>query len=191
MLKIDRKTDVLLIVDFQKDFVSGSLAVPEAESLIPIINDCTRKFRIVIVSKDWHKENHPSFAPQGGPWPIHCVQNTPGAELHPSLTFPIESVALALILKGENEEAYSAFDRTTLDVMLKTLKTERLFICGLATDYCVKATVLDALKETKCDVFLLSDAVKAVNVNDGDDEKTIKEMVDSGAFILKTTDLEV
>jgi len=188
-VKIDKKTDVLLIVDFQNDFITGSLAVPEAEKLIPIINKCIKKFSIVIVSRDSHKENHPSFIPQGGPWPDHCVQNTYGAEIHPSIFFP-KNTKVATIFKGFNQEAYSAFDRTTLDVMLKVMGTKRLFICGLATDYCVKATTIDATNKTMTEVFLLSDGVKAVNLNDGDGVNALGKIRYAGAKLITIADLK-
>jgi len=212
---IDFRTDVLLIVDFQNDFVTGSLAVPEAEDLIPIINKYIKIFEKVVLSRDKHKRNHPSFASQGGPWPDHCVDDTFGARVHSDVlkamgakrlficglaTSAFEETDMALlsfirgitpvINKGYDEEALSAFEETDMAFVLKAMGAKRLFICGLATDYCVKATVLDAIKEFDGEVFLLADAIKAVNINENDGIKAIKEMVDEGAILITSGDLE-
>ena len=187
-MKVDLRTDVLLIVDFQNDFVTGSLAVPEAEDLIPIINKYIKMFRKVVASRDKHKTGHPSFAPQGGPWPDHCVDGTLGAEIHSELSF-IGDIT-PVMNKGYNEEAYSAFERTDMAFLLGAMWAKRLFICGLATDYCVKSTALDAVKEFAGEVFLLTDAIKAVNINPGDGEKAIEEMKDAGIIPITLDDLE-
>jgi nicotinamidase/pyrazinamidase len=188
-VKINRKTDVLLIVDFQNDFITGSLAVPGAEELVPLINECIKIFRTVILSRDRHKKDHPSFRAKGGPWPDHCVENTYGAEIHPGISWPL-NVEVATIFKGMNQEAYSAFERTTLDIILKIIDTKRLFICGLATDYCVKATTLDAIEKTDTEVFLLTDVIKAVNINPDDGEQAIKKMADAGVKLITLNDLK-
>jgi nicotinamidase/pyrazinamidase len=188
-MKIDRKTDVLILVDFQNDFVTGSLAVDGAEELILIINKYLERFRKAIVSRDRHKKDHPSFTKYGGPWPDHCVDNTYGVETHSGIIFP-DNLSIASVDKGWHEEVYSAFGGTSLDTMLKTMKAKRLFICGLAADYCVKATVLDAIEKTKARVFLLTDAIKAVNVNENDGIEALKEMEEAGAILVTLKDVE-
>jgi len=188
-MRTNRKTDVLLVVDFQNDFITGSLAVNGAEELVGITNKYLKLFRKAVLSKDRHKADHPSFKEQGGPWPAHCVDNTYGVEIHSGISFP-DNIMVASVDKGWHEEAYSAFDRTGLDTMLKTMGVKRIFICGLATDYCIKATTLDAIEKTKADVFLLTDAIKAVNINEDDGDKAIKEMTDAGAVLITLKDLE-
>lgn len=179
MIKIDRKTDVLIVVDFQNDFITGSLAVPGAESLVPVINKYIEKFRKVVVSRDRHKKGHPSFTDQGGIWPDHCVGGTHGVEIHSDIKFP-DTTFVASVDKGWNEEVYSAFKGTNLADMLKAMAAKRLFVCGLATDYCVKATALDAAEKFTGEVFLLADAVKAVNIHLADGTKAITEMANKG-----------
>jgi len=179
-MKTNRKTDVLLIVDFQNDFINGSLAVAGAEDLVPAINRYMRIFRKVVVSRDHHKPEHPSFVDQGGPWPAHCVGGTFGMEIHSGIEY-IEGIQVASVDKGWDEEAYSPFDGTNLSKMLRDMGAKRLFVCGLATDYCVKAAVLDAIEEFKGEVYLLTDAIAAVNINPDDGDKAIEEVVKAGA----------
>jgi len=180
-MKIDRETDALLIVDFQNDFVTGSLAVDGAEELVPVINKYVEKFKNIILSRDRHKPGHPSFVAQGGPWPDHCVDGTAGMSIHSGIVYP-DGVQVALVDKGWDEEAYSPFEKTNLSDMLKDIGARRLFICGLATDYCVKATALDARKGFNGPVYLLTDAIAAVNINPGDGNNALKEMTDKGVI---------
>ena len=183
MMKIDKETDVLLVVDFQNDFITGSLAVSGAEDLIPAINKYIGMFDNVVVSRDRHKKGHPSFIDQGGPWPDHCVDGTFGMEIHTGLKF-LDSAPLTIVDKGRYEEAYSAFTNTRLVHLLKGMKIKRLFICGLATDYCVKATALDAAEKFTGEVFLLGDAIKSVNINPDDGIKAMTEMANKGIKII-------
>ena len=180
-MKIDPKADVLLVVDFQNDFITGSLAVAGAEELVPVINQYIGMFDNVVASRDRHRENHPSFIDQGGPWPDHCVDGTFGMEIHTGLKF-LDSAPLTIVDKGRYEEAYSAFTHTRLVHLLKDMKIKRLFICGLATDYCVKATALDARKEFNGLVYLLTDAIAAVNINPDDGSNALKEMTAKGVI---------
>jgi len=189
MITINRKTDALLVVDFQNDFITGSLAVTGAEGLVAIINKYISMFGKIFMSRDRHKPGHPSFVEQGGPWPDHCVDGTFGMKIHSGIVYP-DGVAVALIDKGFDEEAYSAFDQTNLAEMLRIIKSERLFICGLATDVCVKATVLDALKKFDGETYVLIDASAAVDINPGDGDKALKEMEKAGAKLITLKDLE-
>jgi nicotinamidase/pyrazinamidase len=133
----------------------------------------------VIASRDWHPGNHCSFEAQGGTWPVHCVANTDGANFAPGLTLP-ESVTVVSKATQPSQEAYSSFEGTDLAERLGELGVRRLFIGGLATDYCVLATVRDAL-ELGFETSLLIDAVRAVNVRPGDGERALREMRHLGA----------
>lgn len=194
-MKIDKDTDILLVVDVQNDFVTGSLAVPNAGEIIPIIDKNIPKFNSTIYSMDAHKEDHPSFKAQGGPWPEHCVINSPGYMLHDDLT--LWKKRTIIVHKGLEEEAYSAFaghivgsNNEPIEEFLKTYGARRLFVCGLATDYCVKATVLDALKLFEGEVYVLLDAIRAVNIDENDGRKAIHEMGDAGALLTTSNNLE-
>jgi len=190
MVDITEK-DFLLVVDMQNDFINGSLAVPGAASIIPVINTYLEKIQRRAFSKDMHPKNHSSFKAQGGQWPQHCVVGTQGSELHKSLD--IDPKAVMVVRKGTeaDRDAYSAFDGTGLDMVLPSMLSgvKRIFVCGLATDYCVKATVLDAIK-LGIKVYVLKDAIKAVNVKPGDGDKAIKEMEDAGAIFITLADVK-
>lgn len=176
---INRKTDAILVVDLQNDFITGSLAVPGAEDILPAIKKWVDRFDFRFASMDWHPEDHSSFIEQEGPWPPHCIADTEGAYLHSIL----DDVGFIKVSKGmdKDKEQYSAFDGTNIVSLLPKLMIERLFICGLATDYCVKATVLDALEQFDGEVYILLDAIAAVNVHDGDGMAAIAEMTIKGA----------
>jgi nicotinamidase/pyrazinamidase len=140
----------LVIVDYQNDFVppGGALAVPEGDTVAQRINALAASgdFDLVVATRDWHPADHGSFAEQGGTWPVHCVQGTPGAELAPALDrAPIDVV----IDKGQarDTEGYSGFDATDLAALLRERGVDEVTVVGLATDYCVRHTALDALRE--------------------------------------------
>ncbi|MCX8188281.1 MAG: bifunctional nicotinamidase/pyrazinamidase [Nitrososphaeria archaeon] len=176
--------DALIIVDVQNDFCpGGALAVPEGDKIVPVINKYIEKFvsknAIVVATRDWHPKNHISFKEYGGLWPVHCVQNTWGAEFHPMLKLPKNVIVISKAFKPEIE-AYSGFQGTELDKILRRNNVRRLFVAGLATDYCVKATVRDALK-LGYEVYVLVDAVKGVNLKPKDSEEALNEMVNAGA----------
>jgi nicotinamidase/pyrazinamidase len=186
---IDPKQDALVIVDVQNDFCpGGSLAVPEGDQVVPVLNRYARRFAEagapIFASRDWHPEKTTHFQAYGGVWPPHCVQGTRGAEFHPDLALPDGTIAVS---KGmdPNADAYSCFQADDPNGMpfaaaLGENGAQRLFVGGLATDYCVKATVLDAAREG-FQVVVLEDAIRAVNVNPGDGEKAIAEMEAAGA----------
>lgn len=190
MIKIDLKHDLLLVVDMENDFIIGSLAVNGATAIIPIINKYIKKILRRVFSKDIHPVNHCSFVEQGGPWPPHCVVNTEGAELHSDLD--INPKIIMTVVKGFeiDRDAYSAFDETGLGDVLPGMGIKRIFICGLATDYCVLATVLDALKLKGIEIYVLIDAIRAVNVKPGDGDAAIQKMKDAGAKFITLNDLE-
>jgi nicotinamidase/pyrazinamidase len=177
--------DSLLIVDPQVDFCpGGALPVPGGDQIFAAVNRAAKAAPIVVASRDWHPADHISFLARGGQWPPHCVQGTRGAEFHPALdTAPIAKV----FSKGSDpeQEAYSAFDGTELAAWLRERGVERLVVAGLATDYCVRASVLDARREG-FDVVVLEDAIGAVDVQPGDGERALAEMRAQGAEVAHT-----
>ena len=196
MAEYDAAT-ALIVVDVQNDFAdpAGSLAVARAGRILPRINDEVRAARdaggTVVYTQDWHPESTPHFAKDGGIWPVHCVADTWGAELHPDLVIGGE-----VIRKGSNgEDGYSGFTMrdpvtgatipTTLESLLRERAVSRVVICGLATYYCVNATALDARRlgfETK----VLMNAVAAVNLQPGDAERALTAMADAGAELVQS-----
>lgn len=186
---IDPASDALVIVDVQNDFCpGGALAVPEGDRVVPVLNDYAARFAAlgaaVFVSRDWHPVRTTHFAGQGGSWPPHCVQGTAGASLHPGLRLP-SGAALVSKGTGPEEDAYSCFqaraaDGTDFAALLARRGIRRLFVGGLATDYCVKATVLDA-RRAGLGVVVLEDAVRAVDAAPGDGDRALHEMAAAGA----------
>ena len=183
----------LIVVDVQNDFAdpAGSLSVADALAIVPRINDGIALARtsgaIVVYTQDWHPETTPHFAKDGGIWPVHCVRDSWGAELHPSLNAPADAPR---IRKGANgEDGYSGFTMrdpltgetrpTELDGLLAERGIERVVVCGLATDYCVNATALDAIR-LGYETYYLEDAVAAVNLQPGDGERATEAMLDAG-----------
>jgi nicotinamidase/pyrazinamidase len=196
MASYDSKT-ALLVVDVQNDFAdpSGSLAVAGGDALIPHVNEevlaAQEAGALVVYTQDWHPEVTPHFAKDGGIWPVHCVAGTWGAELYPELAVAPDA---ARVRKGSNgEDGYSGFtmrDPTTgeerpteLDPLLKERAIERVTICGLATDYCVRATALDAVR-LGYSTTVLTDAIAAVNLQADDGERALSDMQDAGALLV-------
>jgi nicotinamidase/pyrazinamidase len=185
--------DALLVVDVQNDFLpGGSLAVPRGDEVVPVLNRClslfARKELPIYASRDWHPVDHCSFKAQGGPWPPHCIADTYGAEFAGNLDLPADAV---IISKADTPErdAYSAFGGTDLGLCLKAVDVKRLFVGGLATDYCVLQTVKDA-RALGYDVVLLTDTVRPVEANPGDGEKALAEMQRLGAQLSTSKELE-
>lgn len=181
--------DALLVIDIQNDFLpGGSLTVPESEQIIPVINRCTEKFSSlgcpVFLTRDWHPVDHWSFAGQGGRWPDHCVAGTFGAEFSASLLQPETAQVISKGVLPESE-GYSDFEAPDLQAQLGRAGIKRLFVAGLATDYCVLHTVLDALK-LGLQVFLLQDAVRAVNVKHDDGDRALLTMRQHGAQLIRS-----
>jgi nicotinamidase/pyrazinamidase len=181
-ITIDKQT-ALIVVDIQNDFCpGGALPVAEGNNVVPILNKYIEKFKNagapILFTRDWHPPDHSSFKAQGGPWPPHCVQNSEGARFHPDLALSPEG---EIVSKADKrDEAYSFFQGTDLAAKLHERGIKRLLVGGLATDYCVKETVLDGLKYG-FEVFHLDDASRGVNVNLGDSERALQEMVAKGA----------
>jgi nicotinamidase/pyrazinamidase len=190
-IKVDNES-ALIIVDVQNDFLpGGALPVPNGNEVIPILNKYIELFNKVkapiFATRDWHPPNHISFKTQGGIWPLHCIQNSKGAEFALNLNLPKNAIIISKAV-NPNMEAYSGFEGTDLALKLKELRVKKVFIGGLATDYCVKSTVLDALKEG-FKAFFLEDASRGVNLKPEDSENAIKEMVNKGALKVKISDL--
>lgn len=188
---IDRQT-ALIVVDVQNDFCpGGALAVKEGDQVIPAFNRVIPIFEKarspIYACRDWHPKNHKSFKTQGGPWPPHCVQETRGAEFHPDLKLPAGAVVISKAWRSE-DESYSEFEGTNLELYLKRQGIRRLIVGGLATDYCVKATVLDA-RHLGFETYLLTDAVRGIDVQPGDSEKAMEEMKKAGAVLLASNEI--
>ncbi|MDO8263448.1 MAG: isochorismatase family protein [Gallionella sp.] len=176
--------DALLIVDVQNDFLpGGSLAVPRGDEVVAVLNRYLHAFIAknlpVYATRDWHPGRHCSFRAQGGIWPPHCVAGTRGAEFAAALQLPPSAVIISKADTAE-QDAYSGFEGTNLDQQLHAANIRRLFIGGLATDYCVLNTVRDALR-LGYQVFLLADAIRAVDVRPGDGLRAEEEMARLGA----------
>ena len=179
-----RPGDALIVVDVQKDFLpGGSLAVPHGDEVVPVLNRYMEIFSSrglpVFATRDWHPPEHCSFTEQGGPWPPHCVAGSEGAAFADGLRLPAETVVVSKATTPD-KDAYSGFQDTGLAQRLREAGVRRVFVGGLATDYCVLNTVRDALAEG-FEVVLLEDAIRAVDVQPGDGERAVKEMLDAGA----------
>jgi nicotinamidase/pyrazinamidase len=176
----------LLVVDVQNDFCpGGALGVPEGDKVVPVINALMEAFPLVIASKDWHPKDTVHFKK----WPPHCVQESKGADFHPKLTV---SKIKKIFLKGtkNKDDGYSAFESTNADLaeFLKKEEVEDLYVVGLATDYCVKATALDADK-LGFETFVVEDAVAAVNAKPGDGDKALKAMARAGVTLISSEEV--
>jgi nicotinamidase/pyrazinamidase len=177
-----RAGDALVVVDLQRDFLpGGALAVPDGNAVIEPLNRYLELFHAaslpVFATRDWHPENHGSFVEQGGRWPRHCVANTRGAQFPAELRLP-DDVEIVSKATDAARESYSGFDGTDLDARLRRLGVGRLFVGGLATEFCVLATVRDALARNYR-VCLLRDAVRPLDSLDG--QRAVEEMVRLGA----------
>jgi nicotinamidase/pyrazinamidase len=181
----------LTIVDVQRDFCpGGALPVPNGNSVVPVLNAYAQRFAAaglaVFASRDWHPAHTTHFLTAGGRWPVHCVQGTPGAAFHPDLALPPSTVVVSKGM-GAEEDAYSAFQARDgtgrpLPVLLQEAGVDHVYVGGLATDYCVQATVLDALA-AGLRATLLLDGSRGVNVQPGDSEAAIEAMVRAGAGV--------
>ena len=177
---------VVLIVDVQNDFCpGGSLAIKEGNEIVPVINGLMDKMDVVIATQDWHPEGSTHFED----WPVHCVANTVGAELNPKLD--AEKID-QIVLKGtgHDDPGYSAFDATniSLEDYLKEQNVGSLYVVGLATDYCVRASALDACK-LGIHTYVVTDAIAAVNLEENDDKSALDEMYKAGCLLVESKDV--
>jgi nicotinamidase/pyrazinamidase len=198
-MTIDPARDALVVVDLQNDFCpGGALAVQSGDAIVPIVNRCLERFERagapVFLTRDWHPPVTRHFQAHGGVWPPHCVQSTQGAEFHPGLTWPTDAV---IVSKGmdPDQDAYSGFqaqDETgrSLRAVLAQRGVRRLYVGGLATDYCVRATVLDAVREG-LEVVVLTEAIGAVDLQPGDGARAIEEMRAAGARLATVKEIGI
>jgi nicotinamidase/pyrazinamidase len=176
--------DALIIVDVQNDFLpGGSLAVKHGDEVIPLLNRYIALFQAkglpIFATRDWHPVNHCSFRQQGGIWPPHCIAESHGAAFPAQLALPPDAGIVSKATTAE-KEAYSGFEGTELEDLLRAQGVRRVFVGGLATEYCVLNTVKDA-RLLNHETFLLADAVRAVNLQAGDERQALEEMMSLGA----------
>lgn len=183
---------MLLVADIQNDFLpGGALGVARGDEVVPILNRYVAGFHArglpVVATRDWHPPNHCSFREQGGIWPVHCMRGSTGAEFHPDFHLPPSAIIISKAT-DPRKEAYSAFEGTALDGRLREIGVRRLFIGGLATDYCVLNTVRDAVARGYA-VCLLVDGIRAVNLAPADGRRAEDEMIRLGAVPIRIEDL--
>jgi nicotinamidase/pyrazinamidase len=180
--------NALLIIDFQNDFTSGgALAVPEGDEIAEPVKRLAGEFDHVFATRDWHPPDHASFETEGGPWPVHCVQGTHGAELHPGMR-DIEVDAIVDVGVEREDEGYSGFEKSKLADLLREKGVDKVAVVGLATDYCVRASAIDACREG-FDTTVVTDAIRAVEVEPGDGERAIEDMKRAGAKLATSSEL--
>jgi nicotinamidase/pyrazinamidase len=190
-ITVDPRTDALIVVDVQRDFCpGGALAVPRGGEVVPVINRLlVLTDWLTVATRDWHPADHCSFKAQGGIWPPHCVAGTDGAAFHPALDQTrIRHVVSKAVTRGM--EAYSGFQGTDLAALLASRGVRRAFVCGLATEYCVKATALDA-RRAGLDIVVIEDAIRGVEVKPGDCVKAIDEMRASAIVLAPSAELKL
>lgn len=171
------------MVDVQNDFSpGGALAVPDGDRVVKPINELAERIPFVVATRDWHPPGHSSFSEQGGPWPVHCVRDTPGAELHPEVRRDQLDV---VVDKGQTPEldGYSGFQGTELDRLLHEHDVDTVHVAGLALDYCVKATALDA-RSAGYQVIVHRGATRPVEVQPGDGERAVEELRAAGVEVV-------
>ena len=172
----------LLIIDFQNDFTGGgTLAVPEGDEIAGAVKRLAEHFDFIAATRDWHPPDHASFETEGGPWPVHCVQGTHGAAFHPAME-DIQPDAVVDVGQGRDDEGYSGFENSDLARILRAKDVDEVYVCGLATDYCVRASAIDACREG-FDVTVVEDAVRAVEMDPGDGERAFADMRRAGATV--------
>jgi len=189
---LNHKKKALIVVDVQNDFCpGGSLAVTRGDEVVAPLNKLIKEFldrgEPVFKTRDWHPAKTKHFAAYGGVWPVHCVQNSHGAEFHPDL---IDDPRITIISKGIDESAdgYSGFDGTQLAQLLREQGVEEVWVGGLATDYCVKYTVLDA-RTLGYNVFVVEDGCRGVNLQPGDSATALDQMLAAGARVVTSANI--
>jgi len=176
--------DALLIIDVQIDFLpGGALGVSRGDEVVGVLNRCIDLFQRrdlpIFATRDWHPADHCSFEAQGGPWPVHCVADSDGAAFATDLVLPPDATVISKATTAERD-AYSGFEGTDLAQRLRTKSVRRVFVGGLATDYCVLHSTLDAA-EQGFEPVVLQDAIRAVEVNPGDGGDAVRRMREAGA----------
>lgn len=178
----------LLVIDFQNDFTpGGALAVDEGDEIGGPVQRLASDVDVVFATRDWHPPDHASFETEGGPWPVHCVQGSPGAELHQAM----EDIAVDAIVdvgRERDDEGYSGFEKSELADLMRARDVDEVYVCGLATDYCVRASTIDACREG-FDVTVVTDAIRAVEVEPGDGDRALGDMREAGATLATSEEL--
>jgi nicotinamidase/pyrazinamidase len=170
----------LLIIDFQNDFASGgALEVPGGDEIAEPVKRLAGRLDLVFATRDWHPPDHASFVTQGGPWPVHCVRDTHGAAFHPAMN-EVQVDVVVDVGREREDEGYSGFEKSNLAQMLRDRGVDEVYVCGLATDYCVRASAIDACREG-FEVTVVEDAIRGVDVSEGDSERALAEMREAGA----------
>jgi nicotinamidase/pyrazinamidase len=179
----------LLVIDFQNDFTppDGALAVGGGDEIAGPVQRLAERFHLVFATRDWHPPDHSSFETEGGPWPVHCVQGTHGAELHPAMA-DVKVEALVDVGRERGDQGYSGFEKSELAERLRERGVTDLYVCGLATDYCVRASAIDARHEG-FDVTVVSDAIRAVEVQPGDGRRALDDMREAGARVATSAEV--
>jgi nicotinamidase/pyrazinamidase len=175
--------DALIIVDVQNDFCpGGALAVADGDAVVGPCNELAARVGFVVATRDWHPPDHGSFADFGGPWPVHCVRDSDGAQLHSGVD---RGLVDAVVDKGlaVDSDGYSGFEGTELESMLRSRGVDTVHVCGLALDYCVKATALDA-RRAGFDVVVHRGATRAVDVSVGDGDRAVEELESAGVSVV-------
>jgi nicotinamidase/pyrazinamidase len=178
----------LLIIDFQNDFTSGgALEVPGGDEIAEPVKHLAGQFDHVFATRDWHPPDHASFETEGGPWPVHCVQGTHGAELHPAMR-DIEVEAIVDVGVEREDEGYSGFENSKLADLLHAEGVDQVVVVGLATDYCVRASAIDACREG-FETTVVTDTIRPVEVESGDGERALEDMKRAGAKLATSNEL--
>lgn len=183
-----KHSDVLIVVDVQNDFLpGGALGVPGGDAVLQPINAVMPLFSYVVASRDWHPREHPHFEEYGGPWPYHCLQHTDGARFAADLS--VDAIDF-IVSKGTDagSHGYDAFDGTGLHEHLRDRGARHIFVCGLATDYCVRATALASVRHG-FETFVIRDAIAAVNVRAHDGANALSEMAAHGVRFVESGEL--
>ena len=181
--------NALLVIDFQNDFTppDGALAVPGGDEIAAPVRRLTDGFDLVFATRDWHPADHASFETQGGPWPVHCVQGTHGADLHRAMA-DVQLTAVVDVGREREDEGYSGFEKSDLAQLLRDHEVEQVYVCGLATDYCVRASTIDACREG-FRVTVVEDAIRGVEVSPGDSERALDDMRAAGAKVARSDEV--
>lgn len=189
--RVNPETDALIVVDVQRDFCEGGgLPVPQGDEVVPVLNRWLRETSMLkLATRDWHPPDHESFEAQGGPWPPHCVQGTDGAKLHPELAS--EEIDRVLSMGTEPDApGYSGFESGELGEVLRERGIERLWVGGLATDYCVLETVTAGCA-AGFDVLVIDDAIRGIDAEPGDVQAARERMEGAGARFVRTAEVEI
>jgi len=191
-MKIE-STDAIIVVDVQNDFCpGGALGVTDGDAVVPVINALSTRFTTRVFTRDWHPSDHCSFAEEpaytDGSWPPHCIADTPGAAFHPGLAVPPNAHLVNKATRSD-QEAYSGFQDTALAERLRARDVARVFVCGLATDYCVKQTALDA-HAAGFDTVVIEDACRGVDNPPGSADAALSELEAAGVQRVRSGDLQ-